>query len=82
MAELTETAFQILAGLFEEERDGSSQSTHSKVFPDDDAFKSWNSAFKLLKKEGLIADHPIRLTPKGRAEYVRIGVGRDASPTK
>lgn len=36
--------FQILEGLFESDRDGSNQENHEKVYPDDDAPKTWNGA--------------------------------------
>jgi hypothetical protein len=79
MATLNETAFTMLEGLFEAERDGSNTANHEKVFPDDDAFKSWNHALKVLKKEGLIDDgaYGVRISEKGRAEYLRLKAERE-----
>ncbi len=66
--------FQILEGLFERERDGSNQHNHEKVYPDDDAPKTWNDAVARLRKQGFIADSAdgLTITEKGRTEYRRI----------
>jgi hypothetical protein len=74
--------FSMLEGLFEMERDGSNQENHDKVFPDDDAIKSWNHAHKTLKKQGFIVDSPdgLTLTDAGRAEYLRLKAEDDAAP--
>jgi hypothetical protein len=81
MTTLADTAFTLLEGLFEGDRDGSNRANHEKVFPDDDAIKSWNHAFKVLKKDGLVVDDGadgLRISEKGRTEYIRLKAERDA----